>query len=138
MKRYSMPVTFVETVQGETVSLPCNLSSANKEDKVVLVWWAKDDGTSIYREFPTVICTAGHSRGHSYDLLQKWKQVQKVAQSCDPLKILLKHLAFFLDVEYAPRDILVGSPLTNIHAYIDLSLRKKEHSLDKQILKKKF
>lgn len=47
---FSVPVVAMEALIGETVYLPCNVSTYDAGDEVVLVlWYRADKGTPIYR-----------------------------------------------------------------------------------------
>lgn len=47
---FSVPTYTMEALIGETVYLPCNVSTQEYGDDVVLVlWYREDKGTPIYR-----------------------------------------------------------------------------------------
>lgn len=47
---FAVPVVAMEALIGETVYLPCNVSTYDPGDEVVLVlWYRADKGTPIYR-----------------------------------------------------------------------------------------
>lgn len=47
---FSVPVLSMEALVGETVYLPCNVTTQVPGDEVVLIlWYRADKGTPVYR-----------------------------------------------------------------------------------------
>lgn len=44
-----VPIHKMEALSGETIYLPCNVSTYEGDDAVLILWYREDKGTPIYR-----------------------------------------------------------------------------------------